>query len=298
MPLHNESTLKRWRLLLQQGWRQVVPHEAVDGPLVKHFRARQIQALLAFLPLIALGNVCNTVIICGYFWNELPRPWLLAWCVSATTSLAIAHVWWGRLIVVGKRATAEAWTAPLISVQVIFFAALWCAMPVLVFPVADHNGAMLIATVIVGMICGGAFMLSPQPQAALAYVITMGGACIVGLMSSSYASSEGLLVLLTVYCVIMSGVVLTSAQAFMSRLRAEAETDRQKQLVDLLLRDFEEHASDWLWEISPTGHLRHVSARLAESFGMPARQLSQRSFIDLLKARWRDAAYWTAAAGV
>ncbi|HYR26058.1 MAG TPA: EAL domain-containing protein, partial [Aquabacterium sp.] len=73
-----------------------------------------------------------------------------------------------------------------------------------------------------------------------------------------------------------------NGRVFMSRLRAEAETERQKQLIDLLLRDFEEHASDWLWEISSTGHLRHVSARLAESFGMPARQLLQQSFAELL----------------
>jgi len=195
----------------------------------------------------------------------------------------VAYVWWGKLIQRGRRPTAEASSVPLVMGQVVFFSAIWCAMPVLVFPGADHNGAMLIATVIVGMICGGAFMLAPLAPAALTYVGAMGvasrrRACCARL----YASSMALMLLLAVYSVIMSGVALTSARVFLSRLRAEAETDRQKQLVDLLLRDFEEHASDWLWEISPTGHLRHVSARLAESFGLPAKQLVQRSFIELL----------------
>lgn len=273
---------QRWLTLLHGLWREVVPHEAVDGPLVRHFRARQIQALLALLPLIATGNAINTVIISWYFWDALPRPWLAAWCATATVSLGVAYVWWGQLIHQGRRPTAEASAVPLLMTQVALFAVVWCLMPVLVFPGADHNGAMLIATVIVGMICGGAFMLSPMAPAAVMYVLAMGGASAVGLMRSSYAASAALLALLAVYSVIMAGVALTSARVFVSRLRAEAETDRQKQLVDLLLRDFEEHASDWLWEISPTGHLRHVSARLAESFGLPARHLVQRAFLDLL----------------
>ena len=272
----------RWRPLLQRWWHDVVPHESVDGPSVRHFRAQQIQALLGLLPLIATGNVCNTLILGWYFRDSLPLGWLLAWCATATVSLIAAYVWWRWLIDPGKRPTAEATTAPLIIGQVIFFAAVWCAMPVLVFPDADHNGAMLIATVIVGMICGGAFMLSPLAPAALAYVVTMGVASAVGLQRSSYASSQALMGLLVVYCFIMGGVVLANAQVFMRRLRAEAETERQKQLIDLLLRDFEEHASDWLWEISPTGHLKHVSARLVESFGLPVRQLTQRPFLELL----------------
>ena len=65
-------------------------------------------------------------------------------------------------------------------------------------------------------------------------------------------------------------------------MRADAETDRQRQLIDLLLQDFEEHATDWLWEISSAGHLRHVSARLAEAFGLSQRQLIQQPFVELL----------------
>ena len=51
--------------------------------------------------------------------------------------------------------------------------------------------------------------------------------------------SAALAILLSGYMVIMCGVVLTNSRLFMSRLRAEAETDRQKQLIDLL-RQFAE----------------------------------------------------------
>src|SRR5690606_33910337 len=86
------------------------------------------------------------------------------------------------------------------------------------------------------------------------------------------------------FTVCMLVLVWTNARVFFSRLRAEAENDRQRQLIDLLLRDFEEHASDWLWEVSPDGSLRHVSARLAQNFGLSSRQLLQRSFTGLIES--------------
>jgi diguanylate cyclase (GGDEF)-like protein/PAS domain S-box-containing protein len=140
----------------------------------------------------------------------------------------------------------------------------------------------LITAVVVGTICGGAFLLSPMVQVAWAFVLTLSVASVVGLARSGMADSGTLLVLLAVYSLIMCAVGYTNGKVFVGRLRAEAETDRQRQLIDLLLRDFEEHASDWLWEVSPTGHLRHVSGRLAESFGLPPKQLLQQSFTELL----------------
>jgi len=119
-------------------------------------------------------------------------------------------------------------------------------------------------------------------QVAWAFVLTLSVASVVGLARSGMADSGTLLVLLAVYSLIMCAVGYTNGKVFVGRLRAEAETDRQRQLIDLLLRDFEEHASDWLWEVSPTGHLRHVSGRLAESFGLPPKQLLQQSFTELL----------------
>jgi len=149
--------------------------------------------------------------------------------------------------------------ARLIVAQVVFFAVLWSVLPAMVFPDADHAGSLLIAAVVVGTICGGAFLLSPMVPVAWAFVLTLSVASIVGLARSGVADIHTLLALLVVYAVIMCAVSYASGKVFVSRLRAEAETDRQKQLIDLLLRDFEEHASDWLWEVSPTGHLRHVS---------------------------------------
>ncbi len=280
-PPHRDQ-LDDWRQRLVSLVHEVVPGESVDGPLAAHFRARQIQALLSILPLVAVGNAINTITICWSLWEDVPH-WLLAvWCLVGVMSMAVSGVWWGRMMAPGPRPTATRASINMIVGQVIFFALAWGSLPFTLFPSLDHIGAMLIACVVVGMICGGAFMLSPIPPAALAYVVTLAVVGTVSLSMSPYARGGALLLLLVVYVVIMCGVVLANGRIFMSRLRAEAETERQKQLIDLLLRDFEEHASDWLWEISPTGHLRHVSPRLAQSFDMTVKELLQRPFTEVI----------------
>ncbi len=271
-----------WRQRWQQVLTDVTPQMAIDGPMASHFRARQIQALLSLLPLIMVGNAANTLAFCWAFWAQVPHLWLGIWCLTSTLSLPVAAIWWRSLIKRGARAVASGASVRLVVVHVICFAVFWSLVPLVVFPKADHNSAMLISSVVVGTICGGGFMLSPMVLASVAYVLTLSAACVLGLWQSNYGNVLTLTGLLGVYAGVMCGVGYANGKVFMSRLRAESETERQKQLIDLLLRDFEENASDWLWEISPSGHLRHVSARLAQSFGAPARTLIQRSFLEML----------------
>ena len=46
---------------------------------------------------------------------------------------------------------------------------------------------------------------------------------------------------------------------------AEARAVRQNEVIGLLLRDFEDHASDLLWELDARGRFRHVPQRLASA---------------------------------
>ncbi len=281
-PTHNDERfsdeVSTWQLLL----RELAPDESVDGPNAAHFRARQIQALLRVLPLISTGNAINTITICWTFWNKVSLLMLGIWSIVGVFSLTVAAFTWRRMMTQGGKLTASRRAIRIIIAQVMVFAVAWAALPMPLFVHADQSGAMLIATVTVGMICCGAFMLSPMAPAAIAYVMSLAAVGSVSLMASPYANSKALLLLLVVYVAIMCGVVLANGRVFMSSLRSEAETERQKQLIDLLLRDFEEHASDWLWEVSPTGHLRHVSPRLAQSFDMAPTQLLSRPFIDAI----------------
>lgn len=61
----------------------------------------------------------------------------------------------------------------------------------------------------------------------------------------------------------------------------ETANDRQH-TIENLLRDFEENASDWLWEVDRDLNLTHVGPRMAEAAGRQPEELLGAHLIDLL----------------
>ncbi|MFY9479022.1 MAG: EAL domain-containing protein [Aquabacterium sp.] len=282
-----ESWSARWRPRWEAARNAVTSRESVDGPQAAHFRAMQITAVRRLFPLVILGNVVNTVAITATFWGRIDTFWLALWSLVVVLGLGVAQVWWGSFVrrSAQGRATASPKALRTLTIHVALYAAVWMAVPVTVFPSADHTGEMLLGTVTVGMLCAGGFILSAHVMAACAYVLIMSLGSVLALMMSHYSSQWSLVTLLLVYAGTITAMVVASARVYMSRLRAEAETERQAQLIDLLLRDFEEHASDWLWETGLLGQLRHVSARQAQALALRPGSLMQVSFLDLLEAR-------------
>jgi diguanylate cyclase (GGDEF)-like protein len=78
-------------------------------------------------------------------------------------------------------------------------------------------------------------------------------------------------ILVTLYSCIRSNRRLAQRTINHLRLRENAE------LIKLLLRDFEESASDWLWETGPDSALRNVSARFAQVAGKTQAEMNGRS---------------------
>ncbi|MBD5772489.1 putative bifunctional diguanylate cyclase/phosphodiesterase [Marinomonas colpomeniae] len=65
---------------------------------------------------------------------------------------------------------------------------------------------------------------------------------------------------------------------------AETKIENQHQTVSLLLNDFEEKASDWLWETNKKGHLRHLSQKLIEATDTDADRLLTLTYIDIIES--------------
>ncbi len=59
---------------------------------------------------------------------------------------------------------------------------------------------------------------------------------------------------------------------------------RERALTTLLLKDFEESANDWLWEIDAELRLRHVSNRLAQVTALSCAQLIGLPLVELLSS--------------
>ena len=145
---------------------------------------------------------------------------------------------------------------------------LWGALPALVFPTASTDLQFLLGMVITGMLCAGGFALSSTPAAATAYVGALFAGAMLAVLRWQDPIANGVAAMLVVYTGTVVYCVWNYAKTLGARLVAEAQAERQKGVIGLLLRDFEDHASDLLWETDARGRFAHMTPRLAAALGL------------------------------
>jgi diguanylate cyclase (GGDEF)-like protein len=244
-----------------QQW--LAPYEA-DEPLAASFRAQQLQAMLRLTPLAMGVNVFNG---CFIAWRLADgAPWLWAWMLVLLFVAVQGLRAWQRARSRPPRLLASRKAIRRAAQHASVLGALWGAIPATLFASATAPDQMMILAISCGMICAGGFALVTVPEAALSYVLLLAGGSALGLAQAhAQPGTPTLLVLLVTYGLVVIASVRVMARSYGSRLAAEADAAHQQQIVGLLLRDFEENTSDFLWEVSSEGTLRHSSSRLDQA---------------------------------
>lgn len=231
-------------------------------------RAKHLDMVTRLVPLLSAAMLLNASLVVGMLWGAVSLIPLLAWagCVLALCGWALRG-WQHWRHKHSRMARPRAiWR---VSLQAGAIAAVWAAAPILWFPFVDGPRQVMLSTLLVGMMCAGAFGMATVPLASAVWMGTLLVSTLVVLYGSGDSVYLGLSVLLVVYAAVIIGGVRSAAQGFTARLQSEREAERQSQMVSLLLRDFEEHSTDVLWEIDRHGLFTHVSVRLAQLLGLP-----------------------------
>lgn len=265
---------RHWRTALR-GYFELYPDDDAVAP---SFRAKQLRAVLRMTPWTMLANLLNAVLVGVTFWDSA-NQWLLSGWMLLIVLAAIQGIRNSRR---PERPTASPRTLRRATQQAALLALLWGGLTVLLFPAAQPPQQLLLATLITGMMSAGGFALATVPMAGTAWVMILTLASFVAILSADFPLALAVSCLLLIYGFIVSSGIWSAARTFCSRLLAEARAEQQSQVIGLLLRDFEENASDVLWETDAAGYLTHISSRLEQAFGLPAAQLATDSLMSLL----------------
>jgi diguanylate cyclase (GGDEF)-like protein/PAS domain S-box-containing protein len=279
-----------FRRVILSDWRQWLLRElsacwgdpAASVELAAIYRARQYHAVVRQLPLSSLGNLITSLIVTLLFWNNTDHTTLIAW-VSLLWAIGLANIglWW-RCRSVPNESPVSGLAVWLLTADLAAAAALYVGMAVYLFGITDEQGRLLLTAVIAAFIATGTWLFAFLPQAGLAWALIFSIGIGFGLLAMYGATHAFLAGMMGFYGIILVASVLVSSRMFLVGLIAETEIERQRQLVGLLLHDFEIHASDWLWETDRSGRLRHVSIHLAQLIGVPVEDLHGRSLVAVI----------------
>ena len=263
--------------------RWTTPYDTAH-PDAAAFRSLQVQATIALTPWAVLANWANLLVTGWTFRDTIDRVPLVAWMLTTAIYAAAGMPAWRRW----RRGHWPRHISPRpigrATRHAVVLALLWALPVALVYAHIGLEHRPLVVGITVGMICAGGFALFPMPRAAFGYVAILTLGMAAAFWSTGDRSQWLASTLLVGYSGIVLATVVTSSRQLGGRLIAEAESQRQKRVVDMLLDDFQDNARDWLWEIDEDGALCHVSPRLAEVFGMAALELEGRRLLDLLDA--------------
>lgn len=280
------ATYRQLMALLSSCWRD----PSASKELAEKYRARQLQSALWHLPLCALANLVTNGMIIVTFHHLAGRG---IWFYSAVATIAWQvinlMVFWPHRTIDGQPATASRRLTWGFTAGTAATAMLSSATFVDLFGLVDQPGRVWVIAVGSAYIVIGGWLFATAAYIGLGWVLTLCSIFAVG-FQVLYADTYGFMTLLLVfYGLTISVGILMNSRSFMRRLMAETEIERQRELVGLLLHDFEENASDWLWETDRQGRLVHVSARLAEAMGVPAATLRGQALVTALAATFTQA---------
>ncbi len=244
-------------------------------------RAKQIDAVTQLIPVTMAVNLLNVGIVLILFWGIGWNGFLVVWGLTLATAALVAVRSWRRSHQNPPQQASPRATRHMMR-QAFFLAAIWGTLPLALFARVEPTSQLILACLMVGMMSGGAFTLSTFPGAGLIYLATMAVACAGALLTCGTGPYLVTSVFLMLFAFFMARNIVSQGNLFLGNLKAQLELERQTEIISLLLKEFQENASDWLWQTDAEGHLVDVPERFAAVAQMPLPLLKGARFADVL----------------
>lgn len=221
-------------------------------------RAAQLRSVSNIVPFTLLASLINCAVVGLTFYGSDSGDIFLYWCVASAMLI-------GFLLLMNMRFARrkDLQVQPQRSINELSFASavlggLWGILPFIGLPLADATGQMIVGSVIVGMMFGGAYTMARVPQAAISFLAPIVVGAVLGLQLTQDPRATMLSVLFIVYFIVLLISVRTIYAQYVGMMLGQGAVRQQSQLISLLLRDFGETASDWLWQTNSNGILQDI----------------------------------------
>ena len=244
----------------------------VDNRLV-NAHVRSVQPMV-------LGTLLNAAVLVLCLGLELPF-WATG-LLAAMFAAASGHRYWLVRGVERRRrdpaGMAFAFQANSVGLGVGF--GTFCAQAL---PLLGPDARLVLAVSAVTQIAAAAYTVRTLPRSAVLFIAPVTIGLALGFATLATAAALGAAVLLIAAAGLLIRMVFNAHDLFVSRILREREVTANTRTIKLLLNEFEQSGSDWLFELDREGRMLRVSDRFAEAAGRAPEDLNGHPFTALLE---------------
>ena len=223
-------------------------------------RREQFSTIARRSPMMAACSLGSFLMTAVTFWTSASHVFLLG-ILAVLTLLHGSAVMRSSVWLKGSQNDLSELQKALRVLLTVLVALTWASVIVVLMPSASVDQRQLLIYVSSGLTASG-ILLSPMLPAALAMTATTTAAVLAAtpFVHQTISVQHSLMVILFFVMIVVSSVIQN--KDFRRRVESESTARAQKETIGVLLKEFEDSASDWLWESDDCFRLLTPSARL------------------------------------
>ena len=258
--------------------------ELDEERLAQRYRTSQLDSIFNLVKLNMAGNLISATLTMIVLWPTQSHELLAGWfCCLLILIIPPVFVQQRRAALTGRHSPSIKSVQRCVQ-HAVALSVCWSVPSVFFFPFATPDQQVFMAAIVVGMMCAGGFSLYTIRKAAWLFTGIMAMAAAAGLIMSQIEIMHWLLLLLVIYSLILLNIINSSCQVFRNNVLANFDMERQKDVIELLLTDFQQSTTDVLWQVDEQLTLQNPGPELASRLGKTKAELTGMPFVEAIRS--------------
>lgn len=242
---------------------------------------RQLEVHARSLAHATVSSLAATVMTVWFIWGVVPM-WT-HYVVGISAIISYTHRLFIHRNAIEHRRVSMLKSLGHVHINALLTGLYWGITVGIYGHFASSTDLLYFGALAAGVMFSGVLMFRTVKQAAFIYLLTLSFCISVGIAMIGFREAYTCIAALSAYLITLYYYITEHDASFRQYNVREREMTEQREIIQMLLNEYEEQGSDWLWKMDARGKLMDVNLRFAAGLGMSAHSLNGKLLTELFK---------------
>jgi len=247
----------------------------------QQLQLEQVRIIVQLSPLLFGGALLTSIVFLSFVVDTPTFSPTFWWAVAINSLYGLAAAVWWRGRHDPSHIFSERSNVNTTILCAFLTGALW-GVAANIMPIDDPSIRAVVSIGVGGMLFVSLLALVSLPLAALAFTAPLVLGNCMALLRFDIDDFGPQAVLRVGFVAITVCMAIHQARAFVEHRSSRSQVDEKKEIIGVLLKEFEANASDWIWGFDSEGRIDNVSKGFTRATGLPAQDLIGADFVHFL----------------